>query len=419
MNTDRMMVINPLHDDQKNVGKSAKSRLIDTLLAVWAEAPADEVSVRALVQRAGTAQSAIHYHFGDMEHLYLSASQAALQSASDWMEQQLAHIAPLAGEPLPTALQASVIATVIAGWTQGQRRLAMAWRHAPDAAWQAAWDSFWLRLADGLDLGETAQTLAAFAAGEAARHLLVWNPALDRALLEETVAVLVIWLREGRLAQDCVRPVHSALARRAYDAPAVPDSALAVRMAAAAGMLLAEQGHAGVTFRAVAAAAGVTLGKVIHVFGTKSGLLHAALHNLYQREALGGDLAALLAQSFAPEVMLAHLLDAILGGQQPVLKAYDEIERAIYNGPEYAALRGLVRSMDDPSGTWALQQMLGGLVPPAALVAAFSSVIRGIGYRVVHAGCSQDDLRSYAVMALQPFAPRAQRQDIRFGESPR
>ena len=403
MNTDRMMAMNPSHDDQENVGKSTKIRLIDTLLAVWAEAPADEVSVRALIQRAGTAQSAIHYHFGDMEHLYLGASQAALQSASEWMEQQLVALAPLAAEPLPTALQASVIATVIAEWTQGQRRLAMAWRHAPDAAWQAAWDSFWLRLADGLGLGEMAQLLAAFAAGEAARHLLVWNPALDRALLEETVAALVIWLREGRLAPDYVRPVHSALARRAYDAPAMPDSALAVRMAAAAGMLLAEQGHAGVTFRAVAAAAGVTLGKVIHVFGTKSGLLHAALHSLYQREALGGDLGALLAQSFAPEVMLDHLLQAILGGQHPVLKAYDEIEQAIYNGPDYAALRGMVRSMDDPSGTWALQQMLGGLEPPAALVAACSAIIRGVGYRVVYGGYSQDELRAYALIAMKPF----------------
>ncbi|MCL9982558.1 MAG: TetR/AcrR family transcriptional regulator [Erythrobacter sp.] len=377
--------------------------MIDALLAVWAEAPADETSVRALVQRAGAAQSAIHYHFGDMEHLYVSTSEVALAAAQDWMAQQITTLAALAEEPLPAALQASVIATVIADWTQGQRRLAMAWRHAPNAAWQAAWDGFWHRLAALIGLGEAAGTLAAFAAGETARHLLVWNPALDRALLEETVAALIIWLREGRLAPDRVRPVHSALARRCYDAPAVPDSALAARMAATAGLLLAEQGYAGVTFRAVAAAAGVTLGKVIHVFGTKSGLLHAALHSLYQREALGGDQAALLAQSFPPDVMLGHLLDAILGGQQPVLHAYDEIECAIYNGPEYAALRGLIRSMDDPSGTWALQQMLGGLVPPAALVAAFSAIIRGIGRRVTYEGSSKDEFRSYAIMALQPF----------------
>lgn len=405
MNAERVSVMNPSYNDQESVENPTKSRLIEALLMMWAESPADEVSVRGLVLKAGAAQSAIHYHFGDMEHLYLDASQAALQTARSWMEQRLSELSGLAGEALPAVLQTSVIATVIADWTHGQRRLAMAWRHTPDSTWQAAWDSFWFRLADRLGLGGAAETLAAFAAGEAARHLLVWNPALDRALLEETTGTLIIWLRESRLAPDCVRPVHRAIARKAYDAPAVPDSALAEQMAATAGMLLAEQGHAGVTFRAVAAAAGVTLGKVIHVFGTKSGLLHAALHSLYRREALGGDLAALLARSLAPEVMRAQLLDTILGGQQPVLRAYDEIERAIYNGPDYAALRGLVRSMDDPSGTWALQQMLGGREPPAALVAAFSAVIRGIGARVAHGGCSQDDLRSYAVTALQPFMP--------------
>ena len=418
MGADRVLVMNSSHDDQENVEKPTKSRLIDALLWAWAEAPVDEISVRVLVQRAGAAQSAIHYHFDDIERLYVSASQAALAAARDWMEQQLADLAVLLAEPLPAALQASVIATVIAEWTQGQRRLAMAWRHAPDDQWQAAWESFWLRLSDGLGLGEAGETLAAFAAGEAARHLLVWNPALDRALLEETTSALVIWLRERRLVPDSVRPVHRSLAGRAYDAPAMQDSALARRMATAAGLLLAEKGHAGVTFRAVAAAAGVTLGRVIHVFGNKSGLLHAALHSLYQREAMGGDRAALLAQNFAPEVMQAHLLDAILGGQQPVLNAYDEIERAIYNGPDHAALRGLVRSMDDPSGTWALQQMLGGEVPSAGLVAAFSAIIRGIGFRVVHKGCLQDDLRSYAVMALQPFMTRSDHEDMRCDESP-
>ena len=405
--------MNPSYNDQENVEKPTKSRLIEALLTVWAEAPADEASVRALVLRAGTAQSAIHYHFGNMEHLYATASQVALTSARAWMEQQLGALAALEeGDPLPAALQASVIATVIADWTQGQRRLAMAWRHAPCPEWHTAWDSFWRRLADGLGLGEAAETLAAFAAGESARHLLVWNPALDRALLEETVAALVIWLRERRMAPDRVRPVHGAIARRAYAAPAVPDSALKARMAETAGLLLAEQGHAGVTFRAVAAAAGVTLGKVIHVFGTKSGLLHAALHSLYLREALGGDLTARLAQSLAPEVMLARLLDAVLGGQQPVLKAYDEIERAIYNGPDHVALRGLVRSMDDPSGTWALQQMLGGLVPPAALVAGFSAIIRGIGFRTVVGSSPQDELRSRALTALRPFTPRPHDPDM-------
>lgn len=398
-----MTVMNPSQNDQETASKATKFRIIDALLDVWADAPADDVSVRSLVLKAGAAQSAIHYHFGDMEHLYLSASNTALDEARSWMDARLAQFGGLADAVLPADLQASLIATTIADWTGKQRRLAMAWRHAPGAEWQAAWDDFWHRLAVLLGLGEQAMTLACFAAGEASRHLLVWNAPLDRALLEETVAALVIWLRERRLSPDIVRPAYRTLARRGYDAPTPHGGALEQQIAAAAGALLAEKGHVGVTFRAAAAEARVTLGKVIHVCGTKSGLLHTALHSLYEREALGGDLAHLLTQSLAPDDMLDQLLDAVLGGKQPVLRAYDEIERAIYNGAEYAPLRGLVRSMADPSGTWTLQQMLGGTHPPAALVAVFSAVIRGIGYRALHAGLSDDDLQSGARAALQPF----------------
>jgi AcrR family transcriptional regulator len=301
-------------------------------------------------------------------------------------------------------LQASLIASTIVDWTVDARRLAMAARCAPSAGWQSAWENFWTRLAASIGLGDHAATLAAFAAGESARHLLVWNPPLDRALLEETATALVLWLTERRFAPDPVRASHQRLAREGYARPAPRhDDALAATIQEAAADLLAEQGHAGVTFRAVAARAGVTLGKVIHLCGTKSELLRGALHRLYEREALGGDRAEFEAQRLAPEVVLALLLEAVLSGQQPVLHAYDEIERAICNGTEHSDLRGVVRSMEDPSGTWALKQMLGGHVPPGALVAAFSAIIRGIATRVIYGGYSKDDLRSYALLALQPF----------------
>lgn len=110
----------------------------------------------------------------------------------------------------------------------------------------------------------------------------------------------------------------------------------------------------------------MTLGKVIHVHGTKSALLHAALHRLYQREAVGDAARQRLTLQLPPDVMLAHVLEAmleavleaLLGGHQPVLVAYDEIERAIYNGGEYRPLRGLIRAMDDPTGAWALRPFL-------------------------------------------------------------
>lgn len=399
--------INDVTNGSQNRNKTAlnptQSRIIDALLDAWCTLPADAISVRVVVQKAAAAQSSIHYHFGDLERLYFTASRAALREGQAWMDAWLTRLDVLGREPLSSELQASLIASTIAEWTAGQRRLAMAWRHAPDAQWQAAWDGFWGRLATILGLDEHADCLACFAAGEAARHLLVWNPLLDRALLEETASTLTLWLSEQRVGAESVRPTYRALAKRGYDVPVLHRDLLGTNIANAAAELLAEQGHAGVTFRAVATRAGVTLGKVIHVFGTKSALLHAALHNLYEREALGGDPAKLLARKFAPEAMVDRLLEAVIERHQPVLTAYDEIERAIYNGDDHASLRGLVRAMDDPSGTWALQQILGGMPPSASLVAVFSAIIRGIGYRAVHGGLDEGDLQSGARTALRPF----------------
>ncbi len=373
------------------------------MLTVWAEMPADVVSVRTIVRVAEAAQSSIHYHFGSLERLYLDASHAALSAAQHWMEAQLAQLDPLQGAALPAALQASIMTSIIAEWTGPQRRLAMAWRHTHDAGWQAAWEGFWSELARLIGLGDHASTIACFAAGEAARHLLVWQPSLDRALLEETVGSLTFHLRGHQAGSDLVRPAYRALIDRSHDMPQPRPDAAAAGIAVAAAMLLAERGSAGVTYRAVADRAEVTLGKVLHIYGTKSALLHAALHGLYEREALRGNRESMLARRVAPAQMLSQVIEAAIGGHQPVLLAYEEIERAIYNCDEHAALRGLVRAMDDPSGSWALQQLQGGAVPPASLVAGFSATIRGIGYRAYHGGYSHDAMRSFAQMALEPF----------------
>ena len=386
--------------------KPTELRLIDALLGMWAELPIDQISVRALVQEAHSAQAAIHYHFGDMERLYVTASAAALAQAEGWMADRLAALAPLAQVLVPPVMQAALITATIADWTGEQRRLAMAARHAPGPGWERSHRAFWTRLAEVIGLGAHAETIACYAHGEAARHLLVWNPAIDRALLEETTTALVTWLTARRFGEEGARAAHRALARAGYREPPPSSTGERAAIAGAAADLLAAQGHAGVTFRAVAAQAGVTLGKVVHLVGTKSELLALALHRLYEREALGGDPEQFQAQRFAPQAMLAIMLDAVLAGSQPVLAAYDEIERAIYNGADHAPLRGLVRAMEDPSGTWALTQLLGGEAPPpASLVAAFSAILRGIGHRAAHAATTPETLRAAAEAALRPFLP--------------
>jgi AcrR family transcriptional regulator len=383
--------------------KPTKLRLIDALLSLWADAPTDMLSVRTLVLHADAAQSAIHYHFGSVERLYEEASAAALVQAEAWMEARLNDLSGLAGKPIPPALQASLVVSTIADWTTSHRRLAMAGRQAPGANWQTAWVGFWTRLANTIGLGEHVACIASFAAGESARHLLVWNPVLDRALLEETAAALVLWLRERRFNPDPVRTVYRRMSLESYNRPTPRGAAYSTTIEQAAADLLAEHGHAGLTFRAVAAHAGVTLGKVVHSCGTKSELLRSALHTLYERDARSGHPQGLEALTLPPEVMLGRLLDAVLSGRQPVLRAFDEIERAIYNGDEHAGLRGVIRSMEDPSGTWALTQLLGGTRPPAALVAAFSAVVRGIGFMVADSGLAGSTKREVAHEALSSF----------------
>lgn len=370
---------------------------------MWADAPAETISVRTLVRQADAAQSAIHYHFGNIERLYQTASELALAAAQDWMTARLEALSALAGDTVPQALQVSVLTASIADWASSQRPLAMALRHAPSSAWQAAWDDFWEQLARILGLEAHAATLALFAEGESARHLMIWNPVLDRALLEETVTALLLWLEERQFGPEDIRLRHRELARSAYDRPPSPNDGMARMIAEAAADLLVQDGHAGVTFRAVARRAGVTLGSVIQHCGTKGELLRGALHRLYVREAMGGGQEFLSAQAYPPAEMLALLLTSIVSGSQPVLKAYDEIELAIYNGSDFSALRGVVRSMEDPSGTWALQQMLGGAVPPTSLVAAFSAIIRGIGFRASLGEPEAQMIDAAARGALMPF----------------
>jgi AcrR family transcriptional regulator len=404
------MVMEQSQIGEINGTKTTYFRIIDALLAAWGEEPSESFSLRGVARAAGVSPSAIPYHFGDFDHLYLVASQAALDEARAWMAARLALTAPLAaaGGPVPLALQAALISAAIADWTQDQRRLAMALRHAPGREWLAAWTGFWQDFAAQVGLAQHASRLALFAAGEAARHLLVWNPPLSRALLEETVTALLAWLEQGRLGADTVRQVHRAAAAAAYRPPEAEPKRLTAEIAEAAGALLAEGGHAAVTFRAVAERAGVTLGTVIHHCGTKSELLEAALHRLYRREALRDDPAQFIARTIAPPVMLGHLLGTVLAGQQPVLRAFDEIELAIYNGAEFSPLRGVIRSMEDPSGAWALQQMLGGQTPPASLVAAFSAITRGIGFHAAHGvgaaeAAAGPALEIMAREALSPF----------------
>lgn len=387
--------------------KPTKCRLIEAVLAMWADVGADHFSVRLLAAQADVAPSAIGYHFTNLERLYLDAADTALGRAQGWMGDTLKRLEGLRERPLSCAARAAVITGVIEDWTRAQRELAIAWRRGRSlgfAGFDAHWHEFWSNLAALLGLERHAATLALFADGESARHLLAWDPLLDHLLLEETVRALLAWLEHGRCGEDTARLEHRRLALAGYASPQRPRDAAEAAIDAAAAALFSEAGHAGLTFRALAQRAGVTLGTIITHCGTRSELLHRALHHLYEVEAEGGGPDGLAAIAVPSEVMIKELLVAVGQGDQAVLRAYDEIELAIYSDPKFDRLSGVVRSMEDPIGTWSLAQITGVNTPPASLVAAYSATVRGIGFMAGLAGGLSGAARAYAENGIAALA---------------
>lgn len=399
------------HSGRENDRKSTHDRLIESVRTAWDEREIDAISVRLIASEAGCAPSAIGYHFGDLERLYHIAAEAAATDARRWAEQMLDRFEGF-GDHAPCdaacdAARAGIIATAICQWCTDGRPLALARRRSRAigfTGFERDWRDFWHRLARLIGLERHAATLALFADGEAARHLLDWDRVLDRLLLEETARALVDWLARGRTRPGPMRAQHSRLAVRAYDRPAARRDEAARPILDAAADLLAEQGHRGLTFRAIAGRAGVTLGMVVHHCGTRGELLRDALHRLYEREAMREEAGGLAGLSFAPEDMIDSILEAVGSAANPVLKAYDEIELAVYNDPRFTGLRGLVRSMDDPSGAWTLGQITHLERPPAPLVAAFSATVRGIGFMTACDGTLRGRSRDYARAGLAAFA---------------
>jgi len=60
--------------------------LIKALSALWLQHSQAEISVRMIAREADASVSAIDYHFGSLEQLFVHAQHAALIEASAWME---------------------------------------------------------------------------------------------------------------------------------------------------------------------------------------------------------------------------------------------------------------------------------------------------------------------------------------------
>lgn len=404
----RDSVMSPSSNLRECNENDTKELLIRAVLQLWGESPREAVSVRSIARKAGAAPSAIDYHFGSLEHLYGATQCRALDLADAWMHRRLGELEPLAGTLLTLPARSAIIAGTIDDWNRTERQLAMAARESvaasrsggsrePHLRWTCLWLNFWQQAAAHIGMAPAADMLAMFHDGEGAQHLMCWNRTLDLALLAENVSALLAFSDNGEMLPSPVRIAYRTAVKTPWLDPAMSDS-VPSPLDRAAATILQEQGIAGLTFRNVADQAGETLGRTSWHFGTKTALLERAFEQLY-REVAGQPPPT---GSVMREEMLGQITSAVSSGEQPILRAFDEIILHIARSQEHIALRGAIRAFRDPAANWVLASLLASGEPVSpALASAFSSICRGLDhYSLAHAGdgvsSSLEDLQNPA-----------------------
>lgn len=391
---------------QRQIDKhlDTRSRLLAACLEMWSSPAGDEISYRTLARAAGTAVSAIDYHFASIERLYGEAQAQAVQQAQAWLDQWINGLGPLAGARLAPARRAAIIAGLIDEWAQTQRPLAMAQLQAcvatrrragaPDGAqalrlashqaWIALWRGAWRQICATLGCADDGELVFLFHQGLGPQHLLRWRRPLDLALLGEDVALLM-----GQAQGEASAPV-----RAAYQAAVAQEGASMANLPAgrpadgdrdqpgaaldaAAADLLCQRGIGALTYRAVASHAGCTLGQAAWRFRTRADLLHKAFLHLYHELAITTRPAELIPR----ELMIEGTAEAVSSGAQPVLGAFDEIILHVARSPDHAGLAAPIRVFADPTARWATASLLGANDARASAQAPiFSALCRGLDH---------------------------------------
>ncbi len=274
----------------KLAGSSAE-RLIEAVLDVWETKGHAGISARNLCKIANLPVSGISYHFGGLEQLLCRAQEVALQNATVWCEGQKSWIH--ANCLYDQKVLGPLLAALIDDWCVNQRRLALAWREGQllagrnpglldvARAWRAMWREFWTNVLGRFDLQQFADVTIQFFDGQSMLHLIRWNRVLDRACHEELCQGWTNWLCGESAGKGTWREVARDLALG--QSPSLPvESAANLAIASAAGALLGNEGHSAVTHRAVAKAAGVSLGTVLYHFRTSAELIHSAFEAIYR-----------------------------------------------------------------------------------------------------------------------------------------
>ncbi|WP_103727632.1 TetR/AcrR family transcriptional regulator [Novosphingobium sp. HII-3] len=242
------------------------------------------MSARQIALLADAPVSSIYHHFGSLEHLFSVSQEECLAAAETWCNRQVEQIADFGGSPESWG---SYFALVVDEWSYMQRPLAFAWRECQLLAhrrpnfvnlaerWHSLWQSFWERVGAQFELGSRTSAVERIFDNESLLHMLCWRRSIDRAALEERGRGLAAWLSGEPAPATPWRDFAQAQALLLM--PATPSGdEITERIRQAAAHLIENAGVAGVTHRAVAGQAGLTLSTVAYKFRTKSALLKAA-----------------------------------------------------------------------------------------------------------------------------------------------
>lgn len=371
--------------DIERGAESSPNRLITKTLSAWETEAANEISARTLARSAGLPVSSIYYHFDDLERLLEAAQSEARTLATRWCNAQLDAI----GRDIRgAAALGPLLATLIDDWCETQRMLAFAWREcelmalrnakhvASCAKWDLVWQGFWSEVCGRLDIADVSMQTNWVFSGASSLHMMRWRRPVDRAALGEFCNGWASWL-EGRLAEPAAWFELAREDAAALIPPPPPDDPAADAIAEAAAATVAQRGIAALTHRAVATAAGVTLGIVSYKYRTSAELMHAAFEAIYRRmtphsasepEAVmgldRGEALALIAGVEAREDMLAT----------------EELLSACMRDSAFGTFAAQLRYLRGRTSGRYFQAMLGRGRPIAPIDAAiFSSLISGRG----------------------------------------
>ncbi|MFT3964768.1 MAG: TetR family transcriptional regulator [Sphingobium sp.] len=357
----------------------SSNRLLNAVIATWAERGHAAISARGLSQATGLPTSSIYHHFGSLDQLLLEAQARALEEAERWCARQLDLIANAPADA-PDAFPA-LFAALVDDWALERRELGLAWRECHLLAardprygpaiegWRALWPRFWEEICARSGLPGMGVACSHLFDGESLLHMMQWRRPVDRACLDEFARGWGRWLG-GSLAPE--GPWRRFARQEALGArPLVPEpEGIAARIAAAAADVMEEGGVASLTHRAVAQRAGLTLGTIAYHYRTSADLVRSTFEMLYSRITRRPSRG-----SIDPSQRASDLQDA-----RPLLYAMEELVVAVARDPAYAPFIPQLRYLRGRSSGPILQSMLGTDREVSPLDAAlYSSFLAGQG----------------------------------------